>query len=107
MSELTDLEICKRIAEIEGFDYQVIEPLFPNRGAHIAVGDNLPRTYNPLTDKALCFELMVKHQIQLDWDEDKKMAFFIYKPGRLKRILGDCEVKIICLAIIAQHEESE
>lgn len=52
--ELTDLEICKRIAEIEGYP----APL----KAH---NDNWIIAANPLTDDALCFKLMVKYNVDI------------------------------------------
>ena len=47
MIESTDLEICKRIAEIDGIHVSNVEA----------------DMYNPLTDDALCFRLMVKYKI--------------------------------------------
>ena len=62
MSELTDLEICKRIAEIEGFTFCT-----GGKYARVEVRrDNTVYGYvdfNPLTDKALCFDLMVKYGV--------------------------------------------
>ena len=65
MSELTDLEICKRIAKIEG--------VVVYREANQFYGDNYfrddihhdlaPVVYNPLTDDALCFRLMVDYRV--------------------------------------------
>ena len=45
---MNDLEICKRIAEIDG-----TPPEF--------VGE-----YNPLTDDALCFQLMIKYCVDFN-----------------------------------------
>jgi len=60
---VNDLEICKRIAEIEGIsDY-----IFINYD------------YNPLTDKALCFDLMIKHEINLTFIDSA------YDCGRVER----------------------
>ncbi len=47
---MTDLEICKRIAEIEGI--------------HVSNVD--AGMYDPLTDKALCFDLMVKYDVRVE-----------------------------------------
>lgn len=44
---MTDLEICKRIAEIEKIHVSNVEC----------------GMYDPLTDKALCFDLMVKYKV--------------------------------------------
>ena len=81
----TDLEICKRIAEIEGIsDY-----IFINYD------------YNPLTDKALCFDLMVKHELEMfkvgsNWNcawTDSNLTTSNKNPQ-----------KAICLAIIEAHK---
>lgn len=47
MSNLTDLEIRKRFAESERLHYVNFEPC------------------NPLTDDALCFQLIAKYRVQL------------------------------------------
>ena len=50
MSALTGLEICKRIAEIEGLKYWI----HPNGDFYIDAGSYEDMyLYNPLTDKAL------------------------------------------------------
>ena len=85
MSELTDLEICKRIAEIEGVELfltydkalnkKVLVNTYMDKGVkwhHAAESEecfftrvySMPSEYkkafyNPLTDDALCFQLMV------------------------------------------------
>jgi hypothetical protein len=65
--ELTDLELNKKIAEIDGYkgdDFYLFENKYPmvktNKKGHLywtAI------EFNPITDKALCFDLMVKHEI--------------------------------------------
>jgi hypothetical protein len=68
---MNDLEICKRIAEIEGVKFTVtgnevaadafqVHELFSC--AHMGF------IFNPLTDDALCFKLMVKHDVDLTHD---------------------------------------
>lgn len=69
---LTDLEICKRIAGIEGIDVKVNikrtnlldvnNPLDIDSHSRVFGGY---KEYNPLTDDALCFRLMVKHKVSL------------------------------------------
>jgi hypothetical protein len=97
MSELTDLEICTRIAEIEGLnDFTYFEDV--NGERQLSVNKN---HFNPLTDKALCFDLMVKHE----------MEFFRYAKtwncswyGEHPSIQDKNPQRAICLAIIAKHE---
>ena len=111
MDKLTDLEICKRIAEIEGvelfnsysiiFDKKVLVNMYMDKGIkwHRAAENEEcfftkvytnpsqyhKAIYNPLTDDALCFKLMVKYKISLIqhqnntavyciWDHDEKHA---------------------------------
>jgi hypothetical protein len=60
MNELTDLEICQSIAEIEGVE------LMPYRqGDRTAFSAGSQTIYNPLTDDALCFKFIVKHEISI------------------------------------------
>jgi len=110
---MNDLEICTRIAEIEGFEFDVESlftggPLgvwpkceFEKVGMSIASG-----SYNPLTDKALCFDLMVKYDVRVEpsdcsaWidNEDGYPEFeIIHHKGTLQ--------VAICLAIIKAHEQ--
>jgi hypothetical protein len=86
MNELTDLEICKRIAEIENLEHYISE-----NKKYCMTRDKLSTyvirhvEYNPLTDDALCFQLMIKYKISLIqhqnntavyciWDHDEKHA---------------------------------
>ncbi len=66
---LSDLELCKKIAEIVysdtekcGFDYSDCGTFMVDCN-----GDE----FNPLTNKALLFDLMVKHQVQTEWFNDE------------------------------------
>ncbi len=66
MAKLTDLEIEKRIAKIEGIE--VSESVMMLGGNPIPTGRGLITdkyiVFSPLTDDALCFQLMVKYKIQ-------------------------------------------
>lgn len=82
MNELTDLEICKKIAEIEGHkpapddDYKKWH-LFP-KTAHILIERHGKDgcysahydEYNPLSisDKTLLWDLMVKYQVCIEFE---------------------------------------
>ena len=69
MNKLTDLEICKRIAEIDGVKVRDI-------GGVIcileATGSSLMKTpttrYNPLTDGALLNQLIFKYEISISFN---------------------------------------
>ena len=78
MTELTDLEICERIAEIEGYIFDTGSGYFRCKlNKHGKVVDYID--YNPLTDNALCFQLMVKHDINLTSMDS------VYDCGRAER----------------------
>jgi hypothetical protein len=55
---MDNITICKRIAEIEG--YHVSTDVKPSCGSAYAniYPNNCYGNYNPLTDKALCFDLI-------------------------------------------------
>ncbi len=64
---MNDLEICKRIAEIEGAKETLYSRIKPKELT--AVFDNSTHfNYNPLTDDALCFQLMVKHKVSVFYE---------------------------------------
>ena len=101
MSGLTDLEICKKIAEIEGV---VIEHI---HGTDIFVIDNEKGVntrydewmlYNPLTDDGLCFRLMVKYKLSLVAPEGEQADWDCIISDVLTT--GKNPNKLICLAII-------
>lgn len=107
---LTDLEICKRIAEIEGLEFYLLE----------SGGDTYPMTklfttdankkewsnskdYNPLTDDALCFQLMIKYNVLREATGNKSFQAVICNWGsgsEYFRGTGETLNKAICLAII-------
>lgn len=107
---MTDLEICKRIAEIEELlNTRVI--LGENEHLQVNVGDfDLPLwvTYNPLTDDALCFQLMVKHGVDFVNRKDYYEVMFIkLNDSPLENwdsIEDENPNKAICLAIIEANE---
>jgi hypothetical protein len=118
MNKLKDLEICKRIAEIEG-KILSCEWDCGNNGALIGNGDGDLTEYNPLTDDALCFQLAKKYRVSIDYFEDWQ------RQGEDKDVLARLEIglgihalgtvdfcknddslnKAICLAIIESRKE--
>ncbi len=100
---MTDLEICKRIAEIH------IGELFTMSDSVYWTSDKNDE-FNPLTDKALCFDLMVKHEIEVMFDDDNggcMTSFFFRKSDtHISPICtGDKNPqRAICLAIIEKYE---
>ncbi len=113
---MNDLEICKRIAEIEG--YKVSTDVRPSCGAAYVnmYPNNCYGNYNPLTDKALCFDLMVKHNIELTpmssgcWCASSVDVYTFDGQVDYKLCpswLDDNPQKAICLAIIKADEENK
>lgn len=109
---MNDLQICKRVSEIDGYTtfcdggkYARIELL--KHGKVVGYQD-----YNPLTDDALCFQLMVRYRIKVMYETNPNY----YHASRViheqsKKPFRVCESdsnpnKAICLAIIEAHKES-
>ena len=88
MNKLTDLEICKRIAEIDGVFTQFVG------GRLVAENDNggIGKEYNPLTNKALLFDLMVKYRVNVVMNDNVD----IYEPdkSRLSRAILTAIIEI-------------
>ena len=99
MNELTDLEICKRIAEIEGRVISGVGSLNVFVKCEPSLIGN--EQYDPLTDDALCFQLMVKHSVRVEPENcsawtDNDDGYPQYEVIHCKGTLN----KAICLAII-------
>lgn len=62
--ELTNLDICIQLAEIEGLEYRVCEDnkavILPQK---VAEQLKINWVFNPLVDDRLCFQLMTKHGV--------------------------------------------
>lgn len=101
MNNLTDLETCKRIAEIEGYITK------PHEGYECCAFDandtfiSIP--YNPLKDDALCFRLMVKYKVDVGFFADCVSG---YIGGSCKgESIAESPNKAILLAIIETHKD--
>jgi len=128
MSELTDLQICKRIADIEGLNVFEVSTALHGTGKEeksiIVTYQDRPGEfdYNPLTDNALCFQLMVKYKIKpyykdIPWppmkddfsamplpvarDSNEELTTF---RGWVGLTNSETLNKSICLAIIEAHK---
>lgn len=105
MKELTDLEICKRIAEIEGAEVEI--GLKDRKGFQnlLWYDEGVIRgLYNPLTDNALCFRLMVKYSVIIDYERNGYLAVIKANKGYPSLGAGGTPNKAICLAIIEAHK---
>ena len=100
---MTDLEICKRIAEIENIPVHYEDNQFygSNYFRNDTHHDLAPSVYSPLTNDGLCFRLMNKHDISLHQDGDK--MFWVAGRG-ISDNLYDSPNKAICLAIIEANK---
>lgn len=98
---MDDLVICKRIAEIEGVTVRdtggdLIWTKCPKSALEPKYDD-----YNPLTDDALCFQLMVKYKLEV-WEALGKWLVGF----NLRNTVSDESAnKAICLSIIEAHKD--
>lgn len=107
MTELTDLEICKRIAEIENLMFCT-----GGRYARIEIWKDGKvfkyEKYNPLTDDALCFRLMVKYKVCVELSGNKTFQAVVVSwlgLSEYSRGHGNTLNRAICLSIIEANKE--
>ena len=101
MNELTDLEICQRIAKIEG--YKKTGTVW---GECVIVSNEDDTTsFNPLTDDALCFRLMIKYKISLIQHQNNTSVYCIWNHDEKHATSTITDAKrAVCLAIIKSKE---
>ena len=66
MDRVTDLELCKRIAKIVGFDFSIVDGFVhadPFTITDIFSCANMGFKFNPLTDDALWQRLIFKYEV--------------------------------------------
>ena len=110
--ELTDLEICKRISEVEGFEYYRLTDqgyMAFNEGINNSITDRV--FFNPLTDDALIKNLMFDYEVTIIWSRKKVMMYYKPNINPLKTVIIDFVDKehlnkAICLAIIEANKEN-
>lgn len=102
---MNDLYICKRIAKIEG-----VETYISRFGTLMSVCKpcNPSNRYNPLTDDALCFRLMIKYRINFNHAMLTDGTLHRYQAVNTitSKGFGLCKNpnKAICLAIIEANK---
>ena len=110
MSELTDLQICKRIAEIESYKTSVTDA---KKGIWASIYKNdCYDWFNPLTDDALCFQLMIKYAIEVKpplkgVQKNTKVVWSVFNgvdDFDNYYLYNESTNKAICLAIIEAHK---
>lgn len=110
---MNDLEICKRIAEIEGLNYEC------NEGLVMCWLDNSLKKwqqplviYDPINDDALCFGLLKKYDVELqitkerdkvDISRGKYPKQYYAKIGRVE-VMDKVIERAILLAIIESRK---
>ncbi len=108
---MTDLEVCKRIAEIEGIDFEAedgkVIQLAPNTNIPNAKVGYFTSWFNPLTDKALCFNLMVKYRVDIVQSTGGNVEAHCWGGNTLFGADDEVLQRAICLAIIAKHEDKD
>ena len=102
---MNDLEICKRIAEIE-FDDLI--DCYEHEFDGICIdkpmcGMVFREAYNPLTDDALCFQLMVKYGVERRI-LDGIVYYSIPFKSSMYQAEPDCDSTAVSLAIIEAHK---
>lgn len=112
---MSDLEICKRIAEIEGVDFECGYNTKNSGGCYRVTkrlhnGRWLNReSYNPLIDDGLCFKLMVKYRISLHYDTEGMTNPYVCFHNKVlaTQLSRDTSPnKAILLAIIEAHKDN-
>jgi len=105
MSKLTDLELCKKIAEIEGEEQHVINKIERAFGAKkdamwvVMHGDY----YNPIEDWNITGPLMVKYEVKLVWECSPSYCHALIVKSQICESDSD-EQRAICMAIVAKDE---
>jgi len=102
---MDDLELTRKIADIEGLYNHVSE----TKPKHVMVRDSSISwiirfvEYNPLTDDALCHKLMIKYKVNLRFYIDGSMcAFTVFSSDGF---INENPNRAICLAIIESHSD--
>ena len=75
MDDLTDLEICKRIAEIEGLRTLVFNRIHLIERAPFEACES-EIYYNPLTDCALNLKFRDKYRVEIDYDSCRVCSWY-------------------------------
>ena len=97
---MDDLDICRRIAKIEGIQSQIEQA--DTTHAYI-YSEDLNSEYDPLTDDGLCFRLMIKYKLSLIAPECEQTNWDCVISAILT--CDENPNKAICLAIIDLYKE--
>jgi len=109
---MNDLEICKRIAEIDGAFKSTHDGIHVT--AYFTVGcgvhtyESTIHGYNPLTDDALCFQLIEKYKVLIDWansNNDCMASIFIDVDNNVAVRYSDLK-RAVAMVIIKSKDQS-
>ena len=92
---MDDLDIGKRIAKIDGVQCQIEQA--DTTHAYL-YSEDLNSEYDPLTDDALCFQLMIKYRIDFSTLEDSGKHYVSWSAKG--NLIEENPNKAVCLAII-------
>ena len=99
MSDLTDLEICRKIAEIEHIE-------FYSAKSTNQIGELKEiYSYNPLTNAAIWSPLIEKYKLQIDMIDMIVVCHNFENGTCWVEDIKDSLAKAICLAIIKANKE--
>ena len=103
MKALTDIEICERIAVIEGWRTHTL------RGYVAIDKDSYESEYNPLTDDALCTQLIRHHKVSISFKSEGVMCSIKdeFNGFTIGGSLDEDFNKAVCLAIISAKSMSK
>lgn len=105
---MNDLEICKRIAEIEG--YEVLDDKVYTKQVYIKTKEycntdsvyfDAAKPYMPMWHESMMYSLMIKYKVRLNYYFDGTVDAWI---DSTRQITESNTTKAICLAIIEANK---
>ncbi len=103
MDKLTDIEICKSLAEIEGVELGLIG--FNCFDGMYKLDSGSWTYYNPLDDGDMCLGFIIKYRLAVI-PNDRENKFTVTKPGTNARESDENLKRAVCLCIIELHKDT-
>jgi len=104
---MNDLELCKAIAEIE--NVEVCCGQHKSEPVYLWINTEQKR-YDPLTDKALLMDLLIKYRVDIDWFNRNVYALYVRGDHVFTSIYYEDDSKLpraVILAIIKAHADDK
>jgi hypothetical protein len=105
VNKLTDLEICKWLADIEGVSVMMMESAIGANWMSVGKYHGGNRVYNPLEDDALVFRLAFKKKVKIDYfhedvyiKELEKLDIQRFNPNDITSLR-----RAICLVVVGAY----